>query len=130
MKPDILCINETKIDEKAFDQKPIEIEGYQGYWNFCKVSAGYSGVAVFSKVEPISVVEDLTEVGNSQEGRVLTLEYERFYLVACYVPNAGTDLVRLDYRVNNYDTDFQNHLESLRSKKPVILSGDLNVVHQ
>lgn len=75
IQPDILCINETKINKELFDKNPIMIEGYSGYWNFCKVSAGYSGVAIFSKFLPISFSEDLDEAAYSQEGRVLTLEF-------------------------------------------------------
>jgi hypothetical protein len=71
--PDILCINETKINQEQFEKSPIEIHGYSGYWNFCKCSAGYSGVAIFSKYLPISIFEDLEEPAFSQEGRVLTL---------------------------------------------------------
>lgn len=73
--PDMICINETKIDQAAYDSSPIQLEGYHPYWNFCKSSAGYSGVAIFSKHLPISVVEDLPEPEHSQEGRVLTLEF-------------------------------------------------------
>jgi hypothetical protein len=74
-KPDIICINETKIDHDAFQKDPIKLTGYHGYWNFCKCSAGYSGVAVFSKYLPISIIEDLPQKEHSQEGRVITVEF-------------------------------------------------------
>ena len=130
LKPDMICLNETKIDEKVYDTKPIELEGYHPYWNFCKSAAGYSGVAIFSKHLPISVVEDLPEAEHSQEGRVLTLEFEKFYLMTAYIPNSGQKLERLDYRTKSYDAAFQQNLENLRKKKPVILCGDLNVCHK
>ena len=87
-------------------------------------------MAIFSKVAAISVTEDLPQPDHSQEGRVLTLEYEKFYLIASYIPNAGQKLERLDYRTKEYDRDFQAYLETLRKKKHVIWCGDLNVCHQ
>ena len=94
-QPDIICINETKIDEEAFKKAQIKLEGYHEYWNFCKCSAGYSGVAIFSKYLPISLKEDLAENEHSQEGRVLTMEFEKFYLITAYIPNSGQKLDRL-----------------------------------
>ena len=129
-KPDIICINETKIDEEAFNKAKIELEGYHGYWNFCKCSAGYSGVAIFSKYLPISLKEDLAESEHSQEGRVLTMEFEKFYLITAYIPNSGQKLDRLEYRVGDYDKCFQKHCEELRQQKTVIVCGDLNVCHK
>jgi exodeoxyribonuclease-3 len=75
VKPDIICINETKIDYEAYKKDPIKLTGYHGYWNFCKCSAGYSGVAIFSKYLPLAVVEDLPQKEHSQEGRVIALEF-------------------------------------------------------
>lgn len=98
-KPDFICLNETKIDYEAFKKDPIKLPGYHSYWNFCKCSAGYSGVAVFSKYLPISVAEDLPQKEHSQEGRVITVEFEKFYLITAYIPNAGQKLDRLKYRV-------------------------------
>lgn len=131
-KPDIYCLNETKIDKEALDAEQIGKllpKGYFQYWNCCKCSKGYSGVAVFSLVKPISVQADLGIPEHDQEGRTLTLEFEKFYLVSCYVPNAGEKLVRLDYRTKKWDPAFRNYLNELKKKKHVILCGDLNVAH-
>ena len=95
---DIICLSETKIDYEAYQKSPIVIHGYSGYWNFCKCSAGYSGVAVFSKYLPISMKEDLPDPRHCKEGRMITLQFEKFYLIAVYAPNSGRSLVRLTYR--------------------------------
>lgn len=100
------------------------------YRNFCKPpNKGYAGVAIFSKVAPISIKHDLNISKHDQEGRTITLEFETFYLVSCYVPNAGQGLKRLSYRVKEWDVDFQKFLNELKKKKPTILCGDLNVAH-
>jgi exodeoxyribonuclease III len=99
VKPDIICFNETKIDHDAYQKQPIKLTGYHGYWNFCKCSAGYSGVAIFSKYLPLAVTEDLPQKEHSQEGRVINVEFEEFYLITAYIPNAGQKLDRLKYRV-------------------------------
>ncbi|KAL4429737.1 hypothetical protein ABPG74_001423 [Tetrahymena malaccensis] len=135
LNPDVICLNESKIDSEAFKKdsslmKMIPSE-YKQFWNFCKPpNKGYAGTAIFSKVEPISVQFDIGTKKHDQEGRTITLEYDKFYLVACYVPNAGQGLKRLDYRVKEWDLDFQKFLNDLKSKKNVILCGDLNVCHQ
>jgi exodeoxyribonuclease III len=133
-EPDFICINETKIDAEGYAKERIKLPGYNDYWNFCKCSAGYSGVAVFTKFPPISRMEDLEEAAYSQEGRVLTLEYEQFYLVVVYVPSAGSkipgknELERLHYKVQKYEVAFHRHCEKLRgSGKGVVVCGDLNV---
>jgi exodeoxyribonuclease III len=127
-KIDIICVNETKINEEAYDQKPIELNGYHSYWNFCKCSAGYSGVAVFSKFLPISMKEDLPQLKHQHEGRLMTLEFELFYLVTVYVVNSGSNGERLAYRTKEWDVDFRNYCQMLRMQKNVIVAGDLNVV--
>lgn len=104
-------------------------DGYFRYWNCCKIQKGYSGVAIFSKIKPISVKEGIGKKEHDEEGRTLTLEFEKFYLVSCYVPNAGQKLVRLAYRTNKWDPDFKNYLDDLKKSKHVILTGDLNVAH-
>ena len=92
-KPDIICFNETKINYDTFKKDPISLPGYHGYWNFCKVSAGYSGVAIFSRYLPLKIIEDLPgHRAHSQEGRVITIEFEKFYLITAYIPNAGQKL--------------------------------------
>ena len=102
--------------------------GYVSYWNCSKLKKGYSGTAVLSKVEPISVEFDFGKAGaHDTEGRTITLEFEAFYLVCVYVPNAGEGLKRLDYRVQEWDRDFQQYVQQL--KKPVIVCGDFNVAH-
>ena len=131
-KPDILCLNETKVDKEVLDTEQIGKKmptGYFQYWNCCKCSKGYSGVAIFSKYKPLSVKADLGIPEHDQEGRTLTLEFEKFYLVSCYVPNAGEKLVRLSYRTKKWDIAFKDYLNELKKKKHVILCGDLNVAH-
>jgi len=121
---DIFCLQEIKLQEGQID---LELEGYHQYWNYAE-KKGYSGTAVFSKEEPISVQKDLGIEEHDKEGRVITLEYEKFFLVNIYTPNSQRGLARLDYRMN-WEDDFRNHLNELDKKKPVILCGDLNVAH-
>jgi exodeoxyribonuclease III len=105
--PLILCLNETKIDEEKLDSKKTLASlpsSYAQYWNCCKSKKGYSGTAIFTKVRPSNVVFDFA--GHDQEGRSITMEFELFFLVAVYVPNAGEGLKRLQYRVNEWDADF------------------------
>ena len=119
-KPEIFCLNETKVDKEALDSEQIGKrmpKGYFQYWNCCKCSKGYSGVAIFSQIKPLSVKADLGVPEHDQEGRTLTLEFEKFYLVSCYVPNAGQKLVRLDYRTKKWDIAFKNYLNELKKKK-------------
>ena len=124
-QPDIFCIQETKMQP---GQTVIDLEGYEEYWNSA-VKKGYSGTAVFSRVKPISVEYDLIQEEHGSEGRVITLEYNDFYLVNTYSPNSQRELARLDYRMQWQD-DFRAHLQNLDEKKPVIICGDLNVAHQ
>jgi len=127
---DILCVNESKIDEVAFKYENLSAElpaNYSHYWNFSKAKKGYSGVAILSKYKPISVVNDMAIEKHDSEGRLITAEFDRFYLVSVYVPNAGDNCKRLDYRCKEWEPDFRAYLRNLQQKKPVILAGDLNV---
>ena len=122
---DIFCIQETKLQEGQIDFEP---QGYKVYWNSA-IKKGYSGTAVLTKTEPINVNYGINIEEHDQEGRVITLEYEKFYLVNCYTPNSKRELERLDYRMN-WENDFREYLKELDKKKPVILCGDLNVAHK
>ena len=125
-KPDIICIQETKAHK---DQVNIELDNYPyQYWNSAQ-KKGYSGVAIFSKVEPIKVENNMNIEKHDLEGRVITLEFSDYYLVTVYTPNSKRDLSRLDYRYNEWDRDFLNFLKKLEEKKPVIFCGDLNAAH-
>lgn len=122
---DIFCLQETKMQQ---GQAAIDLEGYEEYWNSA-AKKGYSGTAVFSKVKANSVSMDLGIEGHGLEGRLITLEYNNFYLVNVYAPNAQRGLTRLEYRMIWQD-DFCSYLKSLDMKKPVVICGDLNVAHQ
>jgi exodeoxyribonuclease-3 len=127
-QPDILCLQEIKAREEQVEL-PLEFGGYRGYWNSAD-KAGYSGVAIFSKLTPISVHHGMGHEDHDQEGRVLTLEYPDFFLVNVYTPNSQNELKRLPYRML-WDEAFRLHLLSLVNQgKPVIFCGDLNVAHQ
>lgn len=122
---DIFCLQETKLQEGQIE---MEIgEEYHQYWNYAE-KKGYSGTAVFTKIEPLSVRYGLEE-DHEPEGRVITLEFHDFYLVTVYTPNAKRDLSRLDYRLV-WEDRFRNYLLQLDAKKPVVVCGDLNVAHQ
>lgn len=125
-RPDILCLQETKAQP---EQVELEIPGYYGYWNSA-VKKGYSGTAIYTKFEPISVELGLGIEEHDQEGRVITLEYEECYLVTVYTPNSQNALRRLEYRTEKWDKAFLEHLLKLDKKKPVIFCGDLNVAHK
>ena len=121
---DIFCIQETKMQR---EQAEIDFDGYHQYWNSA-VKKGYSGTAIFTKQEPISVAYDIGIEEHGNEGRVITLEYNDFYIVNVYTPNAKNGLTRIDYRMK-WEDDFRTYLKSLDDKKPVIICGDLNVAH-
>lgn len=121
---DIFSVQETKLQEGQID---IELPGYHMYWNYAE-KKGYSGVAVFTKKEPLSVKYGIGIDEHDKEGRVITLEFEDFYYVTCYTPNSQNELARLDYRMK-WEDDFRNFLCELDKIKPVILCGDLNVAH-
>lgn len=119
---DIFCVQESKMQE---GQAIIETDGYYQYFNSA-VKKGYSGVIVFSKEKPLSVVKGMGIDEHDQEGRMLTLEYESFYLVNVYVPNSKDGLLRLPYRMI-WEDDFKRYIDTLKLKKPVIVCGDMNV---
>ncbi|MFF2289456.1 exodeoxyribonuclease III [Peribacillus butanolivorans] len=122
---DIFCLQETKLQE---GQISLELEGYHQYWNYA-LKKGYSGTAIFTKEKPLSVKYGVGERGEEPEGRIITLEYEKFYMVNVYTPNAKRDLTRLDYRLE-WEDEIRNYLRELDLVKPVIYCGDLNVAHQ
>lgn len=126
-KPDILCLQETKAKPEQVTLPP-ELEGYHGYWDSAQ-KPGYSGVAVFTREEPIDVRMGLGVDEHDKEGRVLTLEYPDFFLVNVYTPNSQDGLRRLPYRLT-WDEAFRRHVVGLATTKPVIFCGDLNVAHQ
>ena len=122
---DIFCIQESKMQAGQLD---LELEGYHQYWNYAE-KKGYSGTAIFTKQEPISVQYGIGIEEHDHEGRVITLEFEDFYMVTVYTPNSQDELKRLDYRMQ-WETDFLAYLKKLEEKKGVVFCGDLNVAHQ
>ena len=122
---DIFCIQETKLQEGQIDFSP---EGYCAFWNYAE-KKGYSGTAVFSKKEPLNVKYGMGIEEHDKEGRLITLEFDDFYLLTVYVPNAQRELTRLDYRMKWEDAFFE-YIKALDRKKPVIFCGDLNVAHE
>ncbi|MGM9526004.1 MAG: exodeoxyribonuclease III [Peptococcaceae bacterium] len=122
---DFFCLQETKMQA---GQLELELPGYHQYWNSAE-KKGYSGTAVFSRMEPLQVTYGLPQDEHNHEGRVITLELEQFYLVTVYTPNSQDELARLDYRMQ-WEDDFRAYLLELDRKKPVIVCGDLNVAHQ
>ncbi|MBC2723628.1 exodeoxyribonuclease III [Desulfosporosinus sp.] len=122
---DIVCLQETKVQE---DQIPFNLDGYYQYWNSAQ-KKGYSGTAIFSKIEPVNIVFGMGKEEHDKEGRLITLEFEKYYVVTVYAPNSQRGLARLDYRMQ-WEDDFLNYLKDLESTKPVIFCGDLNVAHQ
>ena len=122
---DCFCLQETKLQA---GQLELELPGYHQYWNYAE-KKGYSGTAVFTKTEPLSVTYGVGVPELDTEGRLITLEFEPFYLVTCYTPNAQDGLKRIDHRMA-WDDAFRSYLVALDAKKPVIACGDLNVAHQ
>ena len=122
---DIFCIQETKCQPGQID---LEFEGYQSYWNSAE-KKGYSGTAIFTKIKPISVSYGIGIEKHDQEGRIITLEFEEFYMVNCYTPNSKRELERLEYRME-WEDEIRKYLLALNNKKPVIYCGDLNVAHE
>ena len=125
---DVVCLQETKAEAEQVDTSLFLPEGYSAYWNAAK-KKGYSGTAVFTRVEPIGVTFGLGIEAHDQEGRVVTLEFEDFYLVNVYVPNSRDGLVRLPYRME-WENAFRAYLLALDAKKPVVACGDMNVAHE
>lgn len=136
IQPDVLCLQETKAMQ---GQVEIDLPEYEEIWNSAE-RKGYSGTAIFTKVKPISITYDMPGVKKGAlldsfgdaltEGRVITMEFEDFYLVTVYTPNAKRSLERLEYRHKKWDPFFLNHLMDLKKKKPVVMCGDLNVAHK
>ena len=122
---DFFCLQETKMQPGQLD---ISFEGYTSYWNSAE-KKGYSGTAIFTRHQPLSVTYGIGIDIHDHEGRVITLEMNDFYLVCCYTPNSQDGLKRLDYRMT-WEDDFRAYLKALDEKKPVILCGDLNVAHE
>ncbi|KLU73932.1 MAG: hypothetical protein RHS_0027 [Robinsoniella sp. RHS] len=122
---DIFCIQESKLQAGQID---LDLEGYHQYWNYA-VKKGYSGTAVFTKEEPVSVSYGIGMEEHDQEGRVITLEFKDFYLITVYTPNSQNELARLPYRMQ-WEDDFLKYLKKLEESKPVIFCGDLNVAHE
>ena len=122
---DIFCIQESKMQEGQLD---LDLPGYYQYWNYAE-KKGYSGTAIFTKKEPLSVHYGIGIEEHDHEGRVITLEFEDFYMVTVYTPNSQDELKRLDYRMQ-WETDFLAYLKKLEEKKGVIFCGDLNVAHK
>ena len=122
---DIFCLQETKLQENQID---LQLEGYYQYWNYAK-KKGYSGTAIFTKKEPLNVIYGMGIEEHDQEGRLITLEFEDFYMVTVYSPNSQSELKRLNYRMK-WEDDFKKYLKELDKKKPVVVCGDLNVAHK
>ena len=126
---DIFCIQETKMQEDQIDDKIREIfKGYNTYWNSAE-KKGYSGTAIITKNIPLNIKFGIGIEEHDKEGRVITLEFDKFYMVNCYTPNSKRELERLDYRMI-WEDAFRNYLLELNKKKPVIVCGDLNVAHK
>jgi len=122
---DIFCLQETKLQE---GQIHLELPGYYQYWNYAE-KKGYSGTAIFTKEKPLSVSMGMDIEKHDHEGRLITLEFEKFYMITVYTPNSQDELKRLDYRME-WEDDFLSYLKKLEQTKPVILCGDLNVAHK
>ena len=122
---DIFCIQETKVQD---GQVELPLDGYYQYWNYAQ-KKGYSGTAVFSKIKPLNVTYGMGIEEHDREGRIITLEFDSFFLVTVYTPNSQQGLTRLDYRMK-WEEDFLNYLKHLEQAKPVIFCGDLNVAHK
>jgi exodeoxyribonuclease-3 len=122
---DVFCIQESKMQQ---EQAEVILDGYTQYWNSA-VKKGYSGTAVFTRKKPLSVSYDLGMDKHNDEGRVITLEFEEFYLVTVYTPNSKRELARLDYRME-WEDDFRSYILGLEENKPVVICGDLNVAHK
>ena len=123
--PDVLCLQETKLQS---GQLALELPGYRQYWNYAE-KKGYSGTAIFSRREPLAVTYGLGLEEHDHEGRVITLEFEDFFLVTVYTPNAQEKLARIDYRLQ-WENAFREFLTGLDARKPVVVCGDMNVAHQ
>ena len=124
LNADIFCIQETKMQEGQIE---LDLQEYHQYYNYAE-RKGYSGTAIFTKKEPINVTYGIGIEEHDKEGRVITLEFDKFYMVNCYTPNSGRELARLEYRMT-WENEFKKYLTKLDKQKPVIICGDLNVAH-
>ena len=122
---DVFCIQESKMQAGQLD---LDLPGYYQYWNYAE-KKGYSGTAIFTKKEPMSVVNGIGVEEHDKEGRVITLEFENYYMVTVYTPNSQNELARLDYRMT-WEDSFLAYLKKLEEKKPVVVCGDMNVAHK
>ncbi|MGL4731374.1 MAG: exodeoxyribonuclease III [Clostridium sp.] len=122
---DIFCIQESKLQEGQID---LQLDGYYDYWNYAE-KKGYSGTAIFTKMKPLSVSYGIDIEKHDKEGRVITLEFEEYYVITVYTPNSQSELARLSYRME-WEDDFRAYLKELERNKPVIVCGDLNVAHK
>lgn len=125
LNADAVCLQETKLQAGQID---LQFDGYESFWNYAD-KKGYSGTAIFTRIKPLSVSYGLGIDLHDHEGRVITAEYDDFYLVTAYVPNSQDELRRLDYRMQ-WDRDLLAYLKGLEQRKPVVLCGDLNVAHR
>ena len=131
--PDIICFNEIKIDKELIKKINLtkiinkQYKQYKSYWYCPEEKIGYSGTGILTKYEPLSVSYGMNIEKHDKEGRIITLEFEKFYLICCYTPNSGQALKRLNYRINEWDKNFFEFINSLKLKKDIILTGDLNV---
>ena len=122
---DIFCLQETKLQEGQIN---LDLEGYYDYWNYAE-KKGYSGTAIFTKKKPLNVSYGLGIEEHDKEGRVITLEFEEFYMITVYTPNSQNELARLDYRMT-WEDEFKKYVSKLDENKPVVICGDLNVAHK
>ncbi|EFI72536.1 MULTISPECIES: exodeoxyribonuclease III [Segatella] len=122
---DFFCIQETKMQEGQLD---LQFDGYESFWNYAD-KKGYSGTAIYAKTKPLNVTYGIDIDDHNHEGRVITLEYDNFFLVTVYTPNSQNELKRLNYRMI-WEKDFQTYLHKLDKRKPIIVCGDMNVAHQ
>lgn len=129
LEPDLIGIEELKLSETEHRNFPFAPEGYEAYWTVSKVKKGYSGTAILTKKHPLSVHYGLLDGKYDDEGRATTLEFEDFYFVVLYVPNSGEELKRLSFRME-FEKNLREYLLSLKTKKSVIVTGDLNVAHE
>ena len=125
LEADVFCLQETKLQAGQLD---LEFPGYTSYWNYAQ-KKGYSGTAIYTRVQPLSVTLGMGVEEHDQEGRIITMEFADFYLVTCYTPNSQDGLRRLSYRME-WEDCFRGYLKRLEEKKPVVVCGDLNVAHQ
>lgn len=128
MQPDILCLQETKAQNDQVQEALKDFDSYHIYSNSA-IKKGYSGTAILTKIKPLNVEKDMGVEEHDQEGRVIAAEFDDYFLVNVYVPNAGSELKRLDYRTT-WDQDFLNYIKNLEKSKPVVVCGDFNVAHR